>query len=196
MPSRNDGQSSINMGALTRLTYFKRFKMEMSLQGLPSCSCLPPGCTLVPWHPDLLEAHAEVLATSFQNEIDAMVFPSLADLPGCRALMGAIVRRRGFLPEATWLLQGPDGPWGSVQGVRELRGVGAIQNLGVIPSWRGRGAGEALLVQALRGFVEAGLGRALLEVTAQNDGAVRLYRRLGFRRVRVVYKVVPDLTVP
>jgi ribosomal protein S18 acetylase RimI-like enzyme len=182
----------MNIGGLTRLTYFKRFKMELSLGDLPTPPCLPPGCSLVPWHPDLLETHAEVLAASFQNEIDATVFSSLADLPGCRGLMLAIVRRRGFLPESTWLLQGPDGPWGSVQGVREPSGIGALQNLGVIPARRGRGGGEALLYQSLCGFRAAGLGRAMLEVTAQNDGAVRLYRRCGFRRARVVYKVVPD----
>ena len=34
------------------------------------------------------------------------------------------------------------------------------------------------------------LGRAFLEVTAQNDGAVRLYRRLGFRRRKTLYKAV------
>ena len=32
--------------------------------------------------------------------------------------------------------------------------------------------------------------RALLEVTAQNEGAIRLYRRLGFRRRKTVYKAV------
>jgi ribosomal protein S18 acetylase RimI-like enzyme len=29
-----------------------------------------------------------------------------------------------------------------------------------------------------------------LEVTSQNVGAVRLYQRLGFRKVRTVYKAV------
>jgi hypothetical protein len=179
-------------GGLTLLAYFKRYKMEVDLSDLPAAPRLPLGCELLPWHPDLLDTHAEVLAQSFHSEIDATVFPSLADLPGCKGLMSAITRRRGFLPEATWLLQGPNGPWGSVQGVREAPGLGAIQNLGVIPSRRGQGFGEALLHHALLGFRAAGLERGFLEVTAQNDCAVRLYRRLGFRRVRVVYKVVPD----
>ena len=53
-----------------------------------------------------------------------------------------------------------------------------------------RGLGAALLLKALHGFRNAGLGRAFLEVTAQNDGAVRLYHRLGFRRRKTVYKTV------
>ena len=52
--------------------------------------------------------------------------------------------------------------------------------------------GEALLLQALHGFCRVGLGRAQLEVTAQNDTAIRLYRRLGFRRSKTLYKAVPD----
>jgi ribosomal protein S18 acetylase RimI-like enzyme len=34
-----------------------------------------------------------------------------------------------------------------------------------------------------------------LEVTVENAGAVRLYQRLGFRRVRTVYKVVDEAAV-
>jgi ribosomal protein S18 acetylase RimI-like enzyme len=49
--------------------------------------------------------------------------------------------------------------------------------------------GRALMQQALAGFQLAGLRRAFLEVTAQNSGAVQLYKRLGFARVRTVYKV-------
>jgi ribosomal protein S18 acetylase RimI-like enzyme len=40
-----------------------------------------------------------------------------------------------------------------------------------------------------------GLGAASLEVTADNARAVRLYQRLGFRRVKTVYKVVEDAAV-
>jgi hypothetical protein len=67
--------------------------------------------------------------------------------------------------------------------------MGAIQNLGIVPKFRGHGLGAALMQQALAGFQRAGLRRAFLEVTAQNTNAVRLYKRLGFSRVRTVYKV-------
>jgi hypothetical protein len=47
-----------------------------------------------------------------------------------------------------------------------------------------------MLLMALEGFRRAGLRRAFLEVTAQNEGAIKLYRRLGFWKARTVYKAV------
>ncbi|HZZ27633.1 MAG TPA: GNAT family N-acetyltransferase [Pirellulales bacterium] len=79
--------------------------------------------------------------------------------------------------------------YGTVQGVFDRSGMGAIQNLGVVPEYRGLGLGTALMQQALAGFQKAGLNRAFLEVTAQNSSAVRLYKQLGFARSRTVYKV-------
>jgi hypothetical protein len=173
-----------------RICYFKRFKMEMDLYEAPPSVALPPGFCLVGWREALLEAHAEVMYASFHDQIDATVFPSLGDRHGSLCLMSEIRRKSGFLPDATWLLAGPDGYCGSVQGVRERSGLGAIQNLGITLPHRGRGLGTMLLFQALHGFRRAGLGRAFLEVTARNDGAVRLYRRVGFRRRKTLYKAV------
>jgi GNAT superfamily N-acetyltransferase len=178
------------MAMVAVISYFKRYKMEVELHDLPRPQ-LPAGFACLPWSGDLLEPHAEVLFTCFHQEIDAIVFPSLGDRLGCSCLMTEISRKRGFIPEATWLLTGPDGPCGTVQGIREHRGVGAIQNLGIVPPLRGRGLGEALLLHALHGFSQDGLGRGLLEVTSQNDAAIRLYRRLGFRRSKTLYKAVP-----
>lgn len=171
------------------LRYFKRYRMEIDLNGLPEPRA-PDGCSWVAWDDALLEVHAEVLYASFRDEIDAQVFASLSDQAGCARLMREIRNKPGFLPAATWLLSGPNGFRGTVQGVRERSGLGAIQNLGVAAVYRGRGLGRALLLQALHGFRRAGLGRATLEVTADNDGAVRLYQRLGFRRRKTLYKMV------
>ena len=178
-------------GTGLRISYFKRYRMESGLNHLPP-PVLPAGYSWRPWSAGLLEAHAEVLYQSFNQEIDSAVFPSLGDRAGCACLLTAISRKPGFLPESTWLLESPEGPCASVQGIREQGGVGAIQNLGVAPPWRGRGLGEAVLLQALAGFRRAGLSRALLEVTAQNDSAIRLYRRLGFRRSKTLYKAVQE----
>jgi GNAT superfamily N-acetyltransferase len=173
------------------ITYFKRFKMEIDLRYAPPAPPLPSGYTFLPWNDTLVDAHAETKFASFQGEIDAAVFPSLADRNGCHHLMNEIRRKPGFIPGATWLIASElDGPCGTVQGVQDRFGLGAIQNLGVTPAHRGRGLGAALLLKALEGFRGRGLHIGYLEVTAQNDGAVRLYRRLGFRCRKTIYKAV------
>jgi ribosomal protein S18 acetylase RimI-like enzyme len=177
------------------ISYFKRFKMEIELYDAPQVPTLPAGYYWVPWDEALLDLHAEVLFRCFTEEIDAVVFPSLGDRNGCLHLMSEIRRKPGFVAEATWLLGSPAGYCGTVQGVRERTGLGAIQNLGIVAAERTRGLGSALMLQALHGFRRAGLGRAFLEVTAQNDMAVRLYRRLGFRRRKTLYKAVETVRI-
>jgi len=183
------------MMATTAVSYFKRYKMEADLCDLPT-PILPPGFQWLPWSEDVLHAHADVLFGSFHQEIDAVIFSSLGNSHGCVTLMNVVSRRLNFLPGATWAVVGPAGPCGAIQGLHERGGVGAVQNVGVTPAWRGRGLGEALVLQALHGFRRAGLGRALLEVTAQNEAAQRLYRRLGFRRTKTLYKAVSEAHEP
>ncbi len=179
------------------LTYFKRYRMEIDLAGRDFSRASPPeGYRFVAWDESLMGAFARAKYLSFRSEIDANVFPCLGELAGCRRLMGEIARKPGFLPQATWLAvaeaAGRRRPeyCGTVQGIRARAGLGAIQNLGIAPSHRDVGLGTSLLFQALQGFHQAGLKRVYLEVTAQNDGAIRLYRRLGFTMVKTVFKAV------
>jgi ribosomal protein S18 acetylase RimI-like enzyme len=174
------------------ITYYKRFRMEIDLDRAITGAVLPPRFTWVPWDESLLEQHAEVKFRSFMGEVDAYVFPCLGDRYGCRRLMSEIRRKPGFLPEATWMIACPEGYVGTVQGVRDHGAIGAIQNVGVIPSYRGLGLGRALVRRALAGFCQAGLHRAYLEVTAENAAAVRLYRQVGFRRAKTLYKAVDN----
>jgi mycothiol synthase len=65
---------------------------------------------------------------------------------------------------------------------RVVAGHGWIGDLAVRSTWRGRGIGEALLRDAFRLFAERGVGRAMLNVDADNaTGATRLYERAGMR---------------
>jgi ribosomal protein S18 acetylase RimI-like enzyme len=173
-----------------KISYFKRFKMEIDLHEALPVPALPEGYRWVAWEDSLGDVHAEVMFRSFQNEIDALVFPSLGDHRGCSLLMQEIRQKLSFLPEATWLVASEAGYCGCIQGLQDRTSLGAIQNLGIAPGHRSRGLGRALLLQALQGFLRAGLERAWLEVTAQNDGAVRLYHGLGFRRRKTLYKAV------
>ncbi|EAQ78776.1 GNAT family N-acetyltransferase [Blastopirellula marina] len=179
------------------LTYFKRYRMEIDLAEVPAQPILLPSVyRFVSWRPDLIDAHAASKFESFRWEIDANVFPCLGDAEGCRRLMTEISHREGFIPGATWLVEYKDEttgmmlPVGTVQGVADRSGQGSIQNLGIVPEHRGSGLGGRLLLKALQGFYDHGLQHAFLEVTAQNEGAIRLYERIGFRISRTVYKAV------
>ena len=177
------------------LTYFKRYRMEIDLFGRDlSRPAVPDGYRLIEWDDSLLDTHAEVKFLSFRDEIDANVFPCFNELSGCRRLMNDIAGKPGFVPEATWLAIACCGDseseeyCGTVQGIRSHAGMGAVQNLGITPLHRSRRLGTALLFRSLEGFRQAGLNRVYLEVTADNEGAIRLYQRLGFKVVKTVFK--------
>lgn len=177
-------------------TYFKRYRMEIDLRRRMDVSDdLPDGYRFVPWSADLIQLHAEAKHRSFQWEVDAGVFRCLGEYDGCYQLMREISARGGFSAPATWLIvhESPGSELdacGTIQGIVTQQQVGSIQNVGVVPGHRGQGLGAALVNRSLAGFRTHGLRKATLEVTARNTGAVRLYRRLGFRHVRTVYKSV------
>lgn len=182
---------------LFNLRYFKRYRMEIDLRNWqpPSANELPD-YRFVNWSPDLLEEHAEAKYQSFRSEFDAVVFPCLSEYQSCLQLMREICNKRGFVPEATWLAEfiGAGSRrtecCGTIQAIRVGRQRANIQNVGVTPLHRGRGVGALLVANALTGLQQVGVSRVLLEVTAKNNPAVRLYQRLGFNRVRTLYKAV------
>ena len=113
-------------------------------------------------------------------------------------LMADIALQAAFVPEATWLLTRrslPDDLYadcGTIQGLAASAALGAIQNVGITPDARGLGLGRALVLKSLHGFRAAGLRRVYLEVTAENTPAVELYRSVGFRVIRTMYKAGAD----
>ena len=158
------------------LTYFKRLP-DGNRAGRARFLAGPAraGYRLVAWDDSLLETHAETKYLSFRTEIDANVFPCLGEYAGCLRLMHEIRQKPGFLPEATWLAahgtpRAKMEYCGTIQGIIDRSGMGAVQNLGVVPDHRGRGLGTALMRQALDGFQRVGLERAFLEVTARTRG--------------------------
>jgi len=83
---------------------------------------------------------------------------------------GAVV---GYL---CWLVQDAD-PF-----VRaEVRGYGYVADLVVTEEQRGRGIGRRLLAEAEALTRRQGLKRLAIGVLCGNDGAIRTYRRFGFK---------------
>ena len=75
-------------------------------------------------------------------------------------------------------------------------GTAWVSILGVLPAWRRRGLGEALLRQAFHDLYARGRHRIALAVDAENTmGATRLYERVGMQislRDDAYEKVLPD----
>jgi ribosomal protein S18 acetylase RimI-like enzyme len=109
--------------------------------------------------------------------------------------MRDISQKDAFVPEATWLAIGKDSnpknlvAVGTIQGLRTNATHGAIQNIGVIPSFRGKGIGRELIRRALHGFQSQGCRYVTLEVTVHNLGAIKLYESIGFQKSEIVFKV-------
>ncbi len=176
--------------------YFKRFRMEIDLVApLPGLVDLGSDFTWLAWDDGLLDEHARVKQLCFADEIDGVVFPNLVCRDGCVRLMREIRNKWGFRKDATWLLAHRGQTVGTIQGVSVRGGIGAIQNVGVIPAYRGRGLGTALVLKTLHAFRAGGLALGRLEVTAENAAAVKLYRRLGFRFRKTLYKVMDPLAL-
>jgi len=180
---------------MSDMQYFKRYRMELPLDTLPP-AVLPDGYVWCEWNESLLERHALTKFRSFRDEMDAEVFSCLGEYYGCLRLMNEIAQQEAFLAPATWLLtwlpkNGLPQDCGTIQGMAVTQQLGSIQNIGVVAEHRGLGLGRALILKSLEGFQLARLKRVVLEVTANNRAAVDLYRSLGFRVMRTMYRVAP-----
>jgi ribosomal-protein-alanine N-acetyltransferase len=74
--------------------------------------------------------------------------------------------------------------WTALFGGAKKRGH--VISIAVLSEWRRRGIGSALMVELLKGFKRVGCEEAFLEVRVSNKPAIRLYEKLGFRRVDIL----------
>ncbi|MFI5835529.1 GNAT family N-acetyltransferase [Micromonospora sp. NPDC051300] len=105
---------------------------------------------------------------------------SFADRPGfvepaVDEWLGDLRDDEDFRPELSLIARGPDG---DAVGFVTVLGDW-IDQVGVVPDWRGRRIGAYLVAHVLGGLAEAGVDGAWLCVNDDNPAA-GLYRRLGF----------------
>lgn len=72
-----------------------------------------------------------------------------------------------------------------------------IMHIFISTAFRGRRIGEEALALAIRHEFSEGISRVTLDPNVKNDGAIRSYERMGFRRIGVLrdYQVRPDRTL-
>lgn len=62
-----------------------------------------------------------------------------------------------------------------------LAGLGGIFGLGILPEYRGKGHGRELLTLAIEMFKNLEVADVMLQVEANNENALSLYKSLGFK---------------
>jgi ribosomal protein S18 acetylase RimI-like enzyme len=73
-------------------------------------------------------------------------------------------------------------------------GLGEVHDVGVLREMRGRGIGEALLLESFKRFRERGGDRTRLWVDTQNvTAAIKLYERIGMSVARRMHFYAKDL---
>ena len=178
------------------IQFVKRHQMAFDFSKTPLATPdLPEGFRFVPWEKSLLEPHADIKHRGFRDDPDGAIFPTFREYERCLRLMEAISSNRSFQPKATLLIArgGPDELFeyvANIQGMQPAGELGAIQNVAVLPEYRNRGLGRALLLGSLRGFRLAGARRVTLEVTADNQFAVRLYEHVGFKTFKTYFREI------
>lgn len=136
-----------------------------------------------PFRRDDLTAAAHIVHRSHQGSLDAALNLTYASPAHCRGFVETLVLRAGcgrFDPDASFMVEGRDGPTGVLLASHLSRSNGHICQVSVLPEAQSRGLGEVLMTAALASFRRQGLQTASLSVTVDNQRAYRLYERLGF----------------
>ncbi|AEH25016.1 ribosomal protein S18-alanine N-acetyltransferase [Pyrococcus yayanosii] len=69
---------------------------------------------------------------------------------------------------------------------------GHIMSIAVDPEYRGNGIGKALMIAVIERLLKKGARWIGLEVRVSNERAIRLYERLGFRKVKRIIGYYSD----
>lgn len=95
-------------------------------------------------------------------------------------------------PAYTYFLADGDGVTVGYVGVGVFAGEAHIMTVGVVPAWRHRQVGRALVQQVFDWCVASGVSDVTLEVGSRNVAARALYDRCGFRTEGVRAGYYPD----
>ncbi len=69
---------------------------------------------------------------------------------------------------------------------------GHIMSIAVDPEYRGNGIGKALMLEVMERLVKKGAQYIGLEVRVSNEKAIKLYEKLGFRKVKRIIGYYAD----
>ena len=142
-----------------------------------------------PWNETDFTPAAHLIAGAYAGHLDSRINDQYQSVTGSMRFLHNIIRFPGcgrFDPAASRVLV--EQKTGAIKGVllcsQVKNDVAHITQICVAPECQGRGLG-GLMIEDCAGYLRLRQFEAVtLTVTEQNAGAVRLYERLGFARLR------------
>ena len=149
-----------------------------------------PGIEVRRWSEDDFQPAAAVITAAYRTHVDSEINDQYRTVPGSLRFLNNIVRFPGcgtFDAESSLIAL--DRATRHVVGVilcsRVRDDVGHVTQVCVLPEYRGRGIGEALIAASAENLQRRRFAALSLTVTEGNARAVELYRRMGFHVKRV-----------
>jgi len=168
-----------------------RLFMVQSLAGnLQAAPSIFPDFELRRWTDNDYQAAAAVITAAYRGHVDSQINDQYRTLSGSLRFLNNIVRFPGcgvFDPESSFVVSHKTSRHvaGLILCSRVRHDVGHVTQVCVLPEYRGRGVGEALLASTAGLLKKRGFTMLSLTVTEANTRAVDLYKRLGFETKRV-----------
>jgi ribosomal protein S18 acetylase RimI-like enzyme len=153
-------------------------------------SSFPPEIEVRRWAEQDYQAAAALITAAYRDHVDADINDQYRTLAGSLRFLNNIVRFPGcgtFDPESSFVAwHKPTRSMVAAILCSRVRGdVGHITQICVLPEYRSRGIGEALLATTVNNLRQRNFTLLSLTVTQRNEHAVKLYRRFGFKMTRV-----------
>jgi ribosomal protein S18 acetylase RimI-like enzyme len=175
------------IAAATRLgfTAVHRISMALDVDDRYLFSYVPaPGISVLPWSPWYLEEAGRIMYEE-SEPADRVLYPLFGSPAGARRLLLSIVQGRHgtFMPDLSAVCQSGGALVGFLLCAQLTDGSVLVLDIAVKKSHRRKGAGTKMLEYLLGRAAALGNPRIVLAVTAGNEAAIGLYKKMGFREV-------------
>jgi ribosomal protein S18 acetylase RimI-like enzyme len=173
--------------AFTRnsFSHYPRYYLDLALSDCRRHAESNSTARIIPWDSSYLPRAAEMVMTSYRDQLDAVLCADYRTAAGCESYIRSLVENPGcgiFMPEASFMaLDEQNMPCGFVIGCRISGGVGIIPQIAVHPAYQERSLGNALMNCSFEQFQSSGFHTVSLTVTKENRRAFEWYQRLGFK---------------
>lgn len=154
----------------------------------PAFQELPPGIEIHRWTDADYQPAANIITAAYAGHVDSDVNDQYRTIAGSLRFLNNIVRFPGcgvFDPPSSFVAfhRPTRTRVGLLLCSRVRHDVGHITQVCTLPEFRGQGIGEHLLRYSYADLTGRNFSELSLTVTEENQGALALYRRLGFQHL-------------